>query len=67
MTKSCCMRAASVSLFGGGFQKSIDKFARQIHLNSLGKTRSKERVLQFRDYMKAIFAEATAQVCTWEA
>jgi integrase len=38
--------------------ENIDKFALQIHLNKLAKTRSKDRVLQIRAYMKAIFAEA---------
>ena len=33
----------------------------QTHLNRLAKTRSKDRVLQIRAYMRAIFAEAVDQ------
>ena len=41
--------------------ENIDKFTLQAHLNKLAKTRSKDRVLQIRAYMKAIFAEAVDQ------
>ena len=33
----------------------------QTHLNKLAKTQSKDRVLQIRSYMRAIFAEAVDQ------
>jgi len=41
--------------------ENIDKFTLQTHLNKLAKSRSKDRVLQIRSYMKAIFAEAVDQ------
>ena len=41
--------------------ENFDKFTLQTHLNKLAKTRSKDRVLQIRSYMKAIFAEAVDQ------
>jgi integrase len=41
--------------------ENFDKFTLQTHLNKLGKTRSRDRVLQIRAYMKAIFAEAVDQ------
>jgi integrase len=41
--------------------ENIDKFTLQLHLNKLAKTRSKDRVLQIRSYIKAIFAEAVDQ------
>jgi integrase len=41
--------------------ENFDKFTLQTHLNKLAKTRSKDRVLQIRAYMKAIFAEAVDQ------
>jgi len=37
--------------------ENFDKFTLQNHLNRLAKTRSKDRVLQIRSYMRAIFAE----------
>jgi integrase len=39
----------------------FDKFTLQSHLNRLAKTNSKDRVLQIRSYMRAIFAEAVDQ------
>jgi integrase len=41
--------------------ENFDKFTLQIHLNKLAKTRSKDRVLQMRAYMRDIFAEAADQ------
>lgn len=41
--------------------ENFDKFVLQTHLNKLAKTRSKDRVLQIRAYMKAIFSEAVDQ------
>ena len=37
--------------------ENFDKFTLQVHLNKLAKTRSKDRVLQMRAYMRDIFAE----------
>ena len=41
--------------------ENFDRFTLQVHLNTLGKTRSKDRVLQIRAYMRDIFAEAVEQ------
>ena len=41
--------------------ESFDRFTLQVHLNKLGKTRSKDRVLQIRAYVRDIFAEAVEQ------
>jgi integrase len=41
--------------------ENFDKFTLQNHLNRLAKTHSKDRVLQIRSYMRAIFAEAVDQ------
>jgi integrase len=41
--------------------ENFDKFTLQNHLNKLAKTRSRDRVLQIRSYMRAIFAEAVDQ------
>jgi integrase len=38
--------------------ENFDKFILQNHLNKLAKIHSKDRVLQIRSYMRAIFAEA---------
>ena len=40
---------------------NFDKFSLQIHLNKLATTRSKDRVLQMRAYLRDIFAEAVDQ------
>ena len=40
---------------------NFDKFSLQIHLNKLAATRSKDRVLQMRAYVRDIFAEAVDQ------
>ncbi len=37
---------------------NFDKFSLQVHLNKLASTRSKDRVLQMRAYLRDIFAEA---------
>jgi hypothetical protein len=37
--------------------ENFDKFALQSHLNRLARTRSRDRVLQIRSYMRAIFTE----------
>ena len=41
--------------------ENIEKFTLQTHLNKLAKTHSRDRVLQIRSYMRAIFAEAVDQ------
>ena len=41
--------------------ENFDKFALQSHLNRLARTRSRDRVLQIRSYLRAIFAEAVDQ------
>lgn len=41
--------------------ENFDKFILQSHLNKLAKTRSKDRVLQIRSYVRSIFAEAVDQ------
>jgi integrase len=41
--------------------ENFDKFTLQNHLNKLAKTHSRDRVLQIRSYMRAIFAEAVDQ------
>ncbi len=41
--------------------ENFDKFTLQNHLNQLAKTHSRDRVLQIRSYMRAIFAEAVDQ------
>ena len=41
--------------------ENFDKFTLQNHLNRLAKTHSRDRVLQIRSYMRAIFAEAVDQ------
>ena len=40
---------------------NFDKFSLQLHLNKLAMTRSKDRVLQMRAYLRDIFAEAVDQ------
>ncbi len=41
--------------------ENFDKFTLQIHLNTLAKTRSKDRVLQIRAYVRDIFSEVVDQ------
>lgn len=41
--------------------KSFDKFALQVHLNSLAKANCRDTVLQIRAYIRDIFAEAVDQ------
>jgi integrase len=47
--------------FDGIPLENFDRFTLQVHLNKLGRTRSKDRVLQIKAYMKDIFAEAVEQ------
>lgn len=41
--------------------ENLDKFSLQVHMNKLAQTRSKDRVLQMRAYLRDIFAEAVDQ------
>ena len=41
--------------------ENFDKFSLQVHMNKLAQTRSKDRVLQMRAYLRDIFAEAVDQ------
>jgi len=50
-----------VDTFGEVRLENIDKFSLQAHLNRLAQTRSRDRVLQVRAYLQAIFAEAVDQ------
>jgi len=50
-----------VDNFGEVRLENIDKFSLQAHLNRLAQTRSRDRVLQVRAYLQAIFAEAVDQ------
>jgi integrase len=47
--------------FDGIPLENFDRFTLQVHLNKLGRTHSKDRVLQIKAYMKDIFAEAVEQ------
>ena len=50
-----------VETFDGIPLEDFDRFALQLHLNQLAKTRSKDRVLQIKSYVRDIFAEAVEQ------
>jgi len=41
--------------------ENFDKFTLQVHLNNLAQTRSRDRVLQMRAYLRDIFVEAVDQ------
>jgi integrase len=59
--KKYLIQADLVDAFGDARLENIEKFTLQTHLNMLAKTRSRDRVLQIRAYMQAIFAEAVDQ------
>jgi integrase len=59
--KKHLIQADLLAAFGDARLENIDKFALQTHLNRLAQTRSRDRVLQVRAYMKTIFAEAVDQ------
>lgn len=59
--KRYLIQADLVDAFRDYRLESFDKVILQTHLNRLAKTRSKDRVLQMRAYMRAIFAEAVDQ------
>ena len=50
-----------IDTFDGIPLENFDRFTLQVHLNNLAKTRSRDRVLQMRAYMRDIFAEAVEQ------
>ena len=50
-----------VDTFDGIPLENFDRFALQLHLNQLAKTRSKDRGLQIKAYVRDIFAEAVEQ------
>lgn len=50
-----------VETFDGIPLENFDRFALQLHVNQLAKTRSKDRVLQIKSYVRDIFAEAVEQ------
>lgn len=59
--KKYLIQADLVDAFQNVRLENIDKLALQTHLNRMAKTRSRDRVLQARAYMRAIFAEAVEQ------
>src|SRR5450631_1670706 len=50
-----------VETFDGIPLENFERFTLQLHLNQLAKTRSKDRVLQIKSYVRDIFAEAVEQ------
>ena len=60
-TKKLLIRRDLVDELGEIPLVNFDKFSLQLHLNKLGATRSKDRVLQMRAYLRDIFAEAVDQ------
>jgi integrase len=60
-TKKYLIQADLVDAFEDVRLENIDKLDLQTHLNQMAKTRSRDRVLQARAYMRAIFAEAVEQ------
>jgi integrase len=59
--KKYLIQADLVDAFGDYRLENFDKVVLQTHLNKLAKTHSRDRVLQIRSYMRAIFAEAVDQ------
>jgi integrase len=59
--KKHLIQADLVETFADARLENIDKFSLQTHLNRLAQTRSRDRVLQVRAYLQAIFAEAVDQ------
>jgi len=59
--KKCIIQKDLLDPFENIPLEEFDKFQLQVHLNNLAKTRSKDRVLQIKAYMRAIFAEADDQ------
>lgn len=59
--KKYLIQADLVDTFGDYRLENFDKVILQAHLNQLAKLHSRDRVLQIRSYMRAIFAEAVDQ------
>ncbi len=59
--KKCIIQKDLLDLFGNIPLEEFEKFQLQVHLNNLANKRSKDRVLQIKAYMQAIFAEAVDQ------
>ncbi|HVU47935.1 MAG TPA: tyrosine-type recombinase/integrase [Terracidiphilus sp.] len=59
--KKYLIQADLVDVFGDYRLENFDKVILQTHLNRLAKIHSRDRVLQIRSYMRAIFAEAVDQ------
>ncbi len=59
--KKYLIQADLVDFFADYRLENFDKVILQTHLNQLAKTRSKDRVLQIRAYVRDIFAEAVDQ------
>jgi len=59
--KKYLIQADLVDAFRDYRLENFDKVILQTHLNQLAKIYSKDRVLQIRSYMRAIFAEAVDQ------
>jgi integrase len=59
--KKYLIEADLIEKFDEDRLEDIDKFALQTHLNKLAKVKSRDRVLQIRAYMQAIFSEAVDQ------
>jgi integrase len=59
--KKYLIEADLIEKFDEDRLEDIDKFALQTHLNKLAKVQSRDRVLQIRAYMQAIFSEAVDQ------
>lgn len=59
--KKCIIRLDLLEKFDSVLLENFDKFMLQVHLNDLARTRSRDRVLQDRAYIRDIFAEAVDQ------
>ncbi len=59
--KKYLIQADLIDVFGDYRLENFDKVILQTHLNRLAKIHSRDRVLQIRSYMRAIFAEAVDQ------
>ena len=55
------IRKGLFEMFDGIPLENFDRFTLQLHLNQLAKTRSKDRVLQIKSYVRDIFTEAVEQ------
>lgn len=60
-TKKLLIQRDLTGVLGDVPPVNFDKFSLQLHLNKLASTRSKDKVLQMRAYLRDIFAEAVDQ------